>query len=507
VGRARIPLAILIVTALASGGAGPRPEDHFDAAVRQLRGAVTSQRDGTHLLRLLALRQLRDPALRPLLAPLTRSAEWQMQVHAVLGLAEMEAEPRLDPLLTAQLGELAQEAVVANAIDLELLDAVTMRALLARDELHPMPRLMLIGEMMLAGEAPPADLLPRIAESLDARQAGLALLLLAQRGDAGALSELRERIASLLEAERTPHVLWLLEAARQYRATAALPWVVALMDDGRTPDDVRYWSIYTAVVLDPPTGLARVRVALGDAAAYRDRVRFGLLLLSTEPPLPESAFDLIGGDEDLIRRMAAAGRARAQGAGAAPAIEALIDTGHRGSAEWAMRTLRELDPADAAAICAHVIVDVEPSLRTPPAQTDDRPDRAERVARAIDATARLAEIDPERAAQLLEKAPDDGAMQEAILLGLFETPSPAAGRAAEKVRRIGSGRADTLALLLVARHAARLEADDLDRLGRAAAGGGRVSEGLQAQAAWLYLRHAGRTDAALTAILDRAVPP
>jgi hypothetical protein len=506
VGRARIPLAIVIVTALASGGAGPRPEDHFDAAVRQLRGAVTSQRDGGHLLRLLALRQLRDPALRPLLSPLTRSAEWQMQVHAVLGLAEMETEPRLDPLLTAQLGELAQEAVVANAIDLELLDAVTMRALLARDELQPMPRLMLVGEMMLAGEAPPADL-QRIAESLNARQAGLALLLLAQRGDAGALSELRERIAGLLEAERTPHILWLLEAARQYRATAALPWVVALMDDARTSDDVRYWSIYTAVVLDPPTGLARVRAALGDAAAYRDRLRFALLLLSSEPPLPESAFDLIGGDEDLLRRMVAAGRARARGAGAAAAIEALIDAGHRGSAEWAMRTLPELEPADAAAICAHVIVDVEPSLRTPPAQTDDRPDRAERVARAVEATARLAKIDPEQAAQLLEKATDDGAMQEAILLGLFETPSPVAGRAAEKVRRIGAGRADTLALLLVARHAARLQGDDLDRLGRTAAGGGRVSEGLQAQAAWLYLRHAGRTDAALAAILDRAEPP
>jgi hypothetical protein len=59
-----------------------------------------------------------------------------------------------------------------------------------------------------------------------------------------------------------------------------------------------------------------------------------------------------------------------------------------------------------------------------------------------------------------------------------------------------------MALILVARHAPALEQGPLQRLGTVAAGGGRVSELLQAQAAWLYLRHSDLLTTALPMILD-----
>ena len=65
VGPLTMPLAALIallsVSAGPEGRAAPRPQagaDYYDAAVRHLRLAVTAQPDGSHLGRLLSLRQL-----------------------------------------------------------------------------------------------------------------------------------------------------------------------------------------------------------------------------------------------------------------------------------------------------------------------------------------------------------------------------------------------------------------------------------------------------------------
>jgi hypothetical protein len=95
-------------------------------------------------------------------------------------------------------------------------------------------------------------------------------------------------------------------------------------------------------------------------------------------------------------------------------------------------------------------------------------------------------------------------MQQAILLGLFETGSARAGEAAGALPRIGSGRADSLALLLQAKHAKTLAPDQLRQLGTIASGGGRVSAILQVQAAWLYLKHTGKTDQAIAAVFAKS---
>jgi hypothetical protein len=100
----------------------------------------------------------------------------------------------------------------------------------------------------------------------------------------------------------------------------------------------------------------------------------------------------------------------------------------------------------------------------------------------------------------LSKADDDSPLQQAILLGLFETTAPEVGQAAAALPRIGSGQADSLALLLVARHSATLNDQQKQQLGLIAAGGGRVSEILQVQAAWLYLKRTGQVDRALAAV-------
>jgi hypothetical protein len=98
-------------------------------------------------------------------------------------------------------------------------------------------------------------------------------------------------------------------------------------------------------------------------------------------------------------------------------------------------------------------------------------------------------------------------MQESILLGLLESRSPAAGTAARRVPRTGFSRADSLAMILIAKHAGQLTPVELEQLGVIAAGGGRISEVLRAQAAWLYLRHASRTEQALADVFAPSESP
>jgi hypothetical protein len=126
------------------------------------------------------------------------------------------------------------------------------------------------------------------------------------------------------------------------------------------------------------------------------------------------------------------------------------------------------------------------------------------IAQAVQATARLAEIDLDAALERLRSAEDDGALQQSVLLGLFESTDARVGEAAAALPRVGSGRADSLALLLHAKHAAKLDNERRRQLGIVAAGGGRVSEILQVQAAWLYLRHAGQIDQALATVFAKS---
>ena len=92
-------------------------------------------------------------------------------------------------------------------------------------------------------------------------------------------------------------------------------------------------------------------------------------------------------------------------------------------------------------------------------------------------------------------------------MGLLESPSPAAGDAARLVKRIGFGRADSLAMILIAKHTPRLTADELHELAVIASGGGRVSDMLQMQAAWLYLKHTSTIERALVETFAMAPPP
>jgi hypothetical protein len=466
--------------------------DPNEGAVRIMKRAASAQRDGSHLPLLFALRQLRDPDLKPFFVQLAQSDDWQTQVHAVLGLAEIDPSKHIDAALVTTIKPEAQESVIATGLDLELLGREQFGSLLAVKDLHPMARLFLLAEQVALGEPADQQALSELTKSDDQHVGSLAACLAAQAGQSGAIESLGSRLAGLPTDARDDLTNWVLEAIRRYRLSACAGWVKSVLDENSLDRDKSYRAVFTLLTIDTEAGLKAWTRVLGEQPTYQHRVRMGLVLLASGAPVPGTLFDQLqaSGGEELITRIIAVGKTISSGGDPSDALMQLLDLGHLKSTDWAMDYVKKMPNDQAARVYGHLIDRLA---------TDD-PAAIDWVSLAVQSTSKLFEIDPNAVLQRLSASKDDELQQQSILLGLFETTSTTAGEAAGKLRRIGSGRADSLAFLLMAKHVKALTAQDKEQLGKIASGGGRVSEVLQVQAAWIYLKQTNQLDTVMTAI-------
>lgn len=477
--------ALGFVTVGASAQYDAKP---YDIAVRHLDRAVTPQRNGSHMPLLGALRQLDDPTLLPLFTALLESDDPGIEVHCMLGMTELSPERRMRPdaVLALQAPE-ARSVVIERGVSDSLLDVPAMHKLLQSDALTPLEQTWLLAKLVADKQAVDVAQLRALSADKDIDIAGLATWLLVELGDPSAVAAYEQRLAALTPAARNAHLREMFAAMRQYRLSGQVHWVTRRLQESDVDSEVVYDGLYALLSVDTAAAIPIWRQHLGTNPSTSQSVRFALLLLSADKPAPLAEFDRLPAGEPLLDRLIALGRAKAGGGDVAAALIQLIDIGHALTARFAIEQARKLPPADAARVLTHVI-------RSVPGERRGEADRADR---ALTATSALFEIDPDAVAALLAEAPEDSLWQESMLIGLLSADSPRAGTLASTVQRIGTSRADSLALILIAKHADTLPNDDLRQLALVAAGGGKVSDALQAQAAWLYVRHSGNVDRAL----------
>ncbi|MCZ6835317.1 MAG: HEAT repeat domain-containing protein [Planctomycetota bacterium] len=467
-------------------------DDTEDACVRNLRMAITTQRDGSHLTRLTALRQLADSASRPLFQHLLDHQDWQVQVHSVLALAELNDPKRIDPDQIDTLDQLAQEAVIANGLDLDLFETQDLLQLAVDERLAPLSRLLVIGELLQLDQPVPVPELEAWSTNANLRIAAMASCHLAKLGNAGSLNTFSNQLSGLSKNEQIQNLLLALEIIRQYEVTPAVNWIMAILESSPHPQ-VEYRAVLTLIALDLPLGLKAWREHLGEDPSHRQAVRYGLLLLASGADVPASTFDAIDPqDDDLLKSIVALGRARAEHDRMASCYIELLGQAHRGTVQWAMNSLEEID-ADVASDVYRSLLDqleADPKIRSL------------KTSLAVRAASEFAKIHLEEILDRLRRAEDDGVFQQAILLALFDVNDARIGPASSELRRIGSGRPDSLTLLLMAKHLPRLSTKDLKALGLVVASGGGVSDPLQTQASWFYLKHTGVLEPTLTTILN-----
>lgn len=485
---------LAVTAALALCASAVAADDSLDAAIRQIERAVTPQRDGEHLRLLFALRQLREQSTQPLFYELVQRKEWPVQVHAVLALAELSEKQQVDPWLIRQMNPAGHEAVIANGLDSDLIGIAQMNELINHEELGAMPRLLLLAELVSLDQPAPRAQIERLCDHADTRISSLASALLMQLGDESRFSAVRSRLNSISQSERNAQLQWMFEAIRQYKLSKMQSWVRATIEEQTLSDTAMFAGVFALAKLGDPEVMSAWSRGLGKNPTQAEQIRYALLLFACAKEIPRDAFNRLSADDVLMAHLASAGKAVQRDAGAVEALNALFDLDHQRSIDLAREHVRDLPKDQAERVYAHLVDRLS---------ADEKKATANRIELAVYAVSEWFKINPDAVLARLTSAEDDSVLQQALMLGLLEGDSRKIGETAQGLRRIGASRADSLALLLIAKHVPKLTDEQLRQLGIVASGGGRVSALLQTQAAWLYLQRTGKIEMALA----RLFPP
>lgn len=485
----------------ASGQYGP--VDPYDSAVRALKEPLAGA-DGEQHAAMVALRELRDPSIRPLLESLVRSDDWSLRVDSILGLAEIASEGKVDIALIERLPtEGDQETSIGAAIALELLDRTRVDAMLAWEDSPASQRLMLLCESRRLGGTPDLTQVERLSSSKTAEISGVATALLLDLGHANgpAIAErVRGEIAQLPPKTRAAAVALIAEAAARNHLKGAAPFAASLFALPDIPSDARLRTLGSLLVLSPKDALPLLRSSIDADRSQTALMRHGAVMLASGVRASKAEWDQLRNGDVLLEGMADAGTLLGEERDA-EAYAKLLELRHRIALRAAVDGSERLGESSERALgiaCAKFFLE-EKRAAGP---------LVESLLRAI---ARLAKIAPEELRPLvevdLESDRDARGVQESALIALAAAGTEEATAVAQAARGRTTRVGDATIAVLSARKQSPLTESDRELLATVAGGGADVSPALRTQAAWLWLRHANRTQDALQALSGSAVTP
>ena len=470
-----------------------RDTDKTDAALVQLQKATSSDNS---LINLAALRNLRDIDLRPFFFQFAQHPDWPVQVHAVLGLAELSDEQTIDPWLVQQVAPLAREHLLLQAIDDGLVQKEQLESLLKWPLLENTPKLWLISELSMLGEEPNKTMLRDLSSTTELSVAMFASLLLDEEE---VIDEVTRRLRRASSIEKDKALQTTFQMIRQYKLQSAADWLNDIIENNAVAlnDNERYFALHTLLVVAPDDGITLWESQFPTEPNRKEQVRYLLVLLESDIiPTPKMIERLdIDLDDSLLGLMATSGAVnkpieRVTNSDV-DALADLIKRGHRDSTEWAFKAAPKLSEANQIRLYTELST----------FEDDASPRRRDSASRAF---RQLIKVKTEKAWELLHETKDDSAQQEYMLLAMLQiTDNLIMNDAIEQatlLKRIGVNKADVMTLLLMARGQEPLPDIDQKYLGIIAAGGGDVIQPLKTQAAWLYLKKMGLADKALAAV-------
>ena len=140
------------------------PVDPIEGATRQIRDAVNYRPDGGHHVLLTSLRQLGDPALRPLFQSLVQAPHWTLQLDGILGLAEL-SDGSVETFLLEQIEDPRERAAgIRAAISLDRVGIDETTAMLQWKGLAPEDRLTILSTRVRRGGDAPIEELRQLVE-------------------------------------------------------------------------------------------------------------------------------------------------------------------------------------------------------------------------------------------------------------------------------------------------------------------------------------------------------
>lgn len=453
-----------------------------DAAVLSLRQAVTYQDSGAQHTLLVSLRALKDPAMKPIFEALLKAPQPAMRIDGFLGLAEIAGERGADPALLIKLGDPAlRTVVITECLGLGLLKPEGIRTLLANTELSAYDRALLVAELHRLHEPWEAAMLGDATASNTAEVAGLSALLMLEKGDQARWDAFVKRLGEVDPAERTDLLRRLADAARHYELSKSADALLAITQDSKGAD--RIGAIAAALKVSPAAGREALLAMARADRGVTNLVQAGLLMLAADDAVQAGDFELLRGGQGVPDAIATAGQAlRTPNADAAPALTALMESGNRAAAEWAVRQAVKLPPETRRAMLLRAIDRLDGI---------DAPSMTDRLMSAL-AAQQLIGFAPEDLIPRVTRLSGKPFVPESIVAAMCDLGTPEAAKFARMVRGKLAQRGESMALVTIAKASPALSPAELVELGRIGGGGGRVEEPIQMQAAWLFLKQSNK---------------
>lgn len=499
---ASLLIGMALTTLLWTSGtfAADPPDETADSAAWLLRKSTLLHRDGRHNVMLRALRQLRDPTLKPLFTELVQKGHPALKYHGVLALAEVSAPRKLDLALLADLKDpLVQAQVVNSAIEAELLDADGCRQILESPGYDTAVRIIAAAKLAADGQLKELSAVSEAQSSDKLAMRGMLGLLKLQIGDGSGLELLRGIDASD-DRTRDEVRAMLLQMVLRYKFAAAGPWAMRIAQDDEVNKSLAFLALRAAMSFKVPGAAElwakRFGAAKGDPA---DRIRLALLALDVSKQVGAVHFKKLTADSDpLVAQIGRTGEsiASSEGSGADEQLMKLLELNHGLTGQWVLQYAYGLPVEQGRGILVAAILAAE-------GEPNPSVNRGSRIENCVFAAQRLAEKDPAShpvLIKLLETSPE--LTQEAILMGLLKSELGAPHKLIEGLA-FKSQVGQSIALLIRARGGAKLSSEELRHLSLMVRGGAGLQETLRLQAAWVYLKITEQDRLALTNVLGK----
>lgn len=377
-----------------------------------------------------------------------------------------------------------RSALVVSLFGDDLIDSKVAETLLEADpEIAPaalailqasVPAPTVLADMI--GDDPLAEVADGIvAVSLEQERPGLV---------AAWLKELDDRPnRSTLQKDRI--LFEVLSIASKLQLVESLAAIAEACEKRPSDDALRASAILSQMEQDPERGIPAWS-RLAEATPASRLIPTALLLVIAEAPAPSGIGDRLSSDNPLPAAVRTMVLARPEDR--LDAARKVVSLGHLPTIRWILNRDLESIPIELAS---------EILTRAVAAPSGGMTEAG------IVAATRLGTTNPEALSERIKEAVDAKDIFQASMLleGLIRSRTPAAAAVATEFIQSPQRNLRSLALLAVA-NGGELEGTSVRRLGRAAAGGGGLPEGLRPLAAWHYLRLQDRLDESIPAVLD-----
>ncbi len=478
-------------------------DERFDRTVWLLKRATKPRSDGSHLRLLRALRQMKDTSLHPFFSSLSLHDNPPIRINAILGLAEISENGHINPWKISQLERVEyRRGAFAEAVSQKLIGVDELREILTWSDLDDATKSVILFLLVSDNEQVDHDMLHHLMTEGDSPvvQARSALALM-QLGIQERTEEALAGLERLPISVRDDTIANLLHSIRNHDLNQTEPWVSSLLvTDESLPAALQFEVVYTLLHLNPAIGFPQWSHVYDSSTSIAHQIRYALMLISEAPNLPANAFEQIKSSSlSAMVQLALAGEAITAGSPGTEECLALIREHHALSSAWVLDyTLNTLPEGNVTASSAILAALIDDTLQ-------DGPVMNERLDLAVIAAENLIHINPERLHLSLNEArrKQRRLTEEAILTGILRSDDPLGIDFVSNVDRWSSTRAGSLAIMIAANVSdpGSLSSDDLYRLSLVFGGAGRVSTGMQIQAAWWYLKHTEQQGQALAAVL------